>query len=145
MKLNKNLKRNIIVILTLMYVSGFSIWLLKNFFQIDNGMGPEPRTQQIWFLRFHGTMSFAVVMLLGYVLRAHVLPYWRMHRGLKSGLPLLGHFFLILFTVPFVLYLTDENLKSLFEQIHAYLGLFLIVPFAIHLIAKTVRFKSGKT
>ena len=141
MKLNKNLKRNILLILGFMYASGLMMFLLETFFQVDNGMGLEPRPQQIWILRFHGIMSYAAVMLIGYVLRAHVLPYWRIHKGLKSGLPLLIHFFLILLTVPFLLYLTSENLKSLVEQIHAYLGLLLIVPFVIHLAAKTYRSK----
>lgn len=139
MKLNKNLKRTIIIILGLMYVSGASMWYLIHFGQVDRGMGLGPPPQQIWLLRFHGTLSFAVAMLIGYVLRAHVLPYWRMHQGKKTGLPLVVHFFLILFTVPFLLYMTDEKTKFFAEQTHAYLGLFLIVTFTVHLIAKIYR------
>lgn len=136
MKLNKKLKRYIIIILSLMYSSGFSIWLLKNFFQVDQGMGLEPRSQQIWFLRFHGTLSFIVVMLLGYVLHAHIMPNWRLRHKVISGFALSSHFLLILLTLPFLLYSTNENLKTLFEQTHAYLGLFLIITFSVHRITK---------
>ena len=115
------------------------MWLLQNFFQIDNGLGAEPHPQQIWLLRLHGIISYAVVMLVGYVLRAHVLPNWRIRRGLKSGLLFTGYFFLILLTVPFLLYATDDKIKSFFEQVHGYLGLLLLVPFVIHLIAKKIR------
>ena len=139
MKLNKNLKRNIIILLLLMYVTGSTMWVLESFFQVDNGFGPEPRSQQIWLLRLHGTLSYGFVMLIGYVLRAHVLPYWRMHKGLKTGLPLLIYVGCIFATVPFMLYLTDHDLKSLVEQTHAYLGLGLLVPFLIHLVAKKYR------
>lgn len=139
MKINKKLKRMIFAIFGLMYLSGSTMFILQRFFQIDNGMGPEPLPQQIWILRFHGILSYVIVLLIGYVLRAHVLPYWRMRRGIKSGLPLLVHFFLILSSVPFVLYLTNDSLKSVAEQTHAYLGLALVVPFSVHLIAKTLR------
>lgn len=119
-----------------MYASGFSIWLLKNFFQIDQGMGLEPRTQQIWIVRIHGTLSFIVVMLLGYVLHAHIMPNWRLRHKIISGLALSSHFLLILLTAPLLLYSTSENLKILFEQTHAYLGLLLIITFSVHRITK---------
>ena len=117
------------------------MWTMENFFQVDNGMGPEAPAAQIWLLRFHGIFSYAVVMLLGYVLRAHVLPHFRVRQGLKSGLPLGAHFLLILMTVPFLLYLTDEKLKVIFEQTHAYLGLLLLLTFGVHLGAKIYRKK----
>lgn len=141
MKLSKDLKRAIYFLIGFLYLSGTTEWLLKTFFQVDNGMGPEPRPSEIWILRFHGTLSLAVLMLIGYVLRAHVVPSWKAGRGKKSGLPLTIYIFLIVTTVPFLMYLTDEKMKFTVEQIHAYLGLCLIVPFLLHLLAKKKRDK----
>lgn len=139
MKLSKDLKRAIYFLIGFLYLSGTTEWLLKSFFQVDNGMGPEPRPSEIWILRFHGTLSLGVLMLIGYVLRAHVVPSWKANRGKKSGLPLTFYIFAIILTVPFLMYLTDEKMKATAEQIHTYLGLALIVPFLIHLLAKRRR------
>ena len=139
MKLSKDLKRTIYFFLGFLYLSGTTEWLLKNFFQVDNGMGPEPTSAEIWILRFHGTLSLGVLMLIGYVLRAHVMPSWKVGREKKSGLALTSYIFAIILSVPFVMYLTDEKMKATAEQIHAYLGLCLIVPFLFHLLAKKRR------
>lgn len=139
MKLSKDLKRTIYLLLGFLYISGTTEWLLRNFFQIDRGMGPEPLDAQIWVLRLHGTLSLAVLMLIGYVLRAHVVPSWKAGRGKRTGLLLTIYLFALIGTVPFVLYLTDENMKFTVEQIHAYLGLILILPFISHLWAKKRR------
>ncbi|MGZ3773929.1 MAG: hypothetical protein ACXVCY_13515 [Pseudobdellovibrionaceae bacterium] len=136
MRIGKTLKNTMYCTLGILYLTGFTEWVLKTFFQIDNGVGPEPLKAQIWILRFHGSLSLAVLMLIGYVLRAHVAPSWKTQRGRKSGLPLLIYLFIIIFTVPFLMYLTDENLKATAESIHAYLGLSVICPFLIHFLAK---------
>jgi hypothetical protein len=139
MKLSKDLKRAIYFLIGFLYLSGTTEWALKNFFQVDKGMGPEPHPAEIWFLRLHGTISLAVLMLIGYVLRAHVLPSWKARRGIRSGLLLTTYVSVIILTVPGLMYLTDENLKSKVEILHAYLGLALIIPFVLHLFAKRRR------
>ncbi len=136
MKLSQNLKRTVFIIFGLMYISGTSQWLLKTFFQNDNGFGPETPPIFIWILRFHGTTSVALLILFGYLLREHLLPSWKIGRHKKSGLFLSAYLFSIISTLPFLMYLTDENKKFYVEQIHAYLGLSLFLPFAVHLLTK---------
>lgn len=123
--------------LGLMYISGTTQWLLHTFFQVDHGMGPEPLPAFMWILRFHGTTSIAVLILFGYILKEHILPSWKIGRHKKSGLFLSVYLLLIVFTLPFLMYLTDENIKHTVELIHTYLGLCLILPFALHLLVKT--------
>lgn len=144
MKISKDLKRAIYFMLGFLYLSGSTEWLLKTFFQVDKGMGPEPLPAEIWILRFHGTLSLGVLMLIGYVLRAHVVPSWKAGRGKKSGLFLSLYVAAIISTVPFLMYLTDEKMKLTVEQIHAYLGLVFAVPFLLHLVAKKRRQGLGK-
>ncbi|MGZ3727010.1 MAG: hypothetical protein ACXWQQ_14490 [Pseudobdellovibrio sp.] len=140
MKINKTLKIYIFSMLGFMYLSGLTQWLLKTYFQVDHGFGPEEHPAFIWVLRFHGTLSLGVLMLFGYIFKAHVLTSLRIRRHVKSGLTLTVYCCLIVLTLPFLMYLTDEDLKSKVELIHTYLGLLLIVPFIIHMLAKKLKY-----
>lgn len=139
MKISNSLKWTIFGLFGLLYLTGSTKWVLKTFFQVDQGMGPEALRAEIWVLRTHGTLSIAVLILLGYLLRSHVVPALKIpEKGRKSGLFLLTNISLLILSVPFLLYITDEKIKAGVELFHASLGLILAVPFLIHLLKKTV-------
>lgn len=102
-------------------------------------MGDEPHPAYIWVLRLHGTTSVAMLLVLGYLLRDHILPSFKIGKHLKSGLFLACYFLLIVLTVPPLMYLTNQSLKTLAENIHTYVGLTLIAPFIIHILLKNLR------
>lgn len=139
MKISQELKWTLLSLLGLLYLTGTTKWILKTFFQTDLGMGPEPLPAEIWILRMHGTLSFAVLVLIGYVLRAHVVSSLKMQKGKKSGLTLLAHLFLLILSAPFLMYLTDEKIKGQVEFIHAVLGMTLIGSFLIHFLTRKER------
>jgi hypothetical protein len=141
MPLSRSLKLLVYSLFAFLYLSGVAFWVLDHFFTSETSTGPQQNPMQIWSLRLHGTLAIAVLMLLGYVWRAHVQPSWKARAGLKklgkesnqrAGLFLSIYLLFIVLTIPGLMYLTNDALKEYTEAIHTYMGLALILPFAWH-------------
>ena len=133
MKIPKVLKWILYFVLFAVYGTGLIYWILKNWAQKDYGMGPEAWHGSIWFLQSHSILGLGFLILFGYLIHSHIEKGLRTKKKTKSGLFLLSVFVILILTVPFLFYLNDENKKLQIALIHTYLGLFLILPFVVHL------------
>ena len=125
-----------------LFVSGSLAWFFKNWYLVDQGFGLGPRSIQVYFLKTHGTTALLFLVLLGFVIASHVQPRLQKKYRRWSGLLFLSGCTLSILTVPFLLYLSDEYLHSIAAKAHAWVGLSLSIPFAVHLrSAKKYHFK----
>ena len=90
-------------------------------------------------LKVHGAAAMAALILIG-ALISHVRKAWKAGKNRASGLPL---FFVVLFLVITgygLYYAGDEQLRSLINQWHAWIGigLFLLLPAHV-LIGRALR------
>jgi hypothetical protein len=141
MPLSHKLKLTVYWMFALLYLSGAGFWLFDHFFTVETSLGTEHHPLQIWTLRLHGILAVPILILLGYVLRAHVQTSWRARNALKkmgkgsnqqAGIFLSYYLLVLVLTVPGLMYLTNETLKDWTEAVHTYLGLLLLLPFAWH-------------
>jgi hypothetical protein len=128
----------------LVYFSGLGTWILGRWFQVDQGMGPEPLSAHLTLLHSHSVVSLWFLMVFGYLFHSHVLKGWKAKLKLQSGLVLLSPMVFLIVTVPFLFYLSDEAWKNRVAVMHTYVGLLLIVPFFVHLATKVGHRRTGE-
>lgn len=134
MKLPPGLKLILLMTLTGIYCSGATTWVLDNWFLVDSGLGPEPSPFHKWWMQIHATIGLSFLVLFGYLLHAHVRPAWRLGHRRVSGFFLTAGLVFLMMTVPFLFYWANEEFKDKVEFLHTYVGLSMIVPFAIHYV-----------
>lgn len=133
MRPSRRAKAVIFVTLFVLYATGVLCWVLKKWFQIDRGFGPEPSPLAIWSLHFHSIVSFWFLGLFGYLVHSHMLPAWRAKQKLKTGWALVISLMVPAFTAPGLLYITSETYKYYVTFAHVYIGLSAICFFLWHL------------
>ena len=139
MKIPLFLKSILYFVLFGLYGTGLIFWVLKTWVQKDYGLGPEMPHESIWFLQSHSVLGLGFLILFGYLIRSHVEKGLKAKKKTKSGLFLLSVFVILILTVPLLFYGSDEVQKNKVALFHTYLGIFLIVPFIVHLMTKLRR------
>lgn len=141
MKLGKVFKRLLLATIALIWGSGLVVWALGLWFQVDRGLGPEPRPARVGWLEAHAVAGLFFFCLFGYLYRAHVEKGWRTRLKRRSGIAAFASLALLLASVPGLYYVADERLKSLIALGHTYLGLALLVPVLWHWLSPRGRRK----
>lgn len=78
-------KKILYVVFTLLWLSG-ALWLAFHYFmRVEGDFGMRPHPAEIWWLRMHGLMVFAVLFALGTVLPVHAKRAWQLKKNRPSG------------------------------------------------------------
>ena len=79
-------KKFLYSIFSLLWLSG-ALWLVFHYFmRVPGEFGITPHPAEIWCLRLHGLMVFAVLVALGNVLSNHARRAWQLKKNRYSGL-----------------------------------------------------------
>ena len=118
---------------TLLWLSG-ALWLAFHyFFQVKGDFGPAPHPLQIWWLRLHGLMAMAALVLAGSLAPNHIRLAMDRRRNQRSGLTMLG-LTVWLAATGYALYYfpTDDNANWL-PHLHWIAGLALPLMLVLHI------------
>lgn len=121
------------LVLALLFASGLAHFLLRDYFQLPGPFGPAPRPLQTTMLRIHGGAAMATLVLLGSLLGAHVLRFWRQRQNRVAGALFLGGLALLVFSGYGLYYLDDEALRGWTRDSHIATGLAVLPLFFWHL------------
>lgn len=103
-------KKFLYSVFVLLWLSG-ALWLVFHYFmRVAGEFGDTPHSAEIWWLRLHGLMVFAVLVALGSVLPVHARRAWQLNKNRRSGL-LMKMLFLWLALTGYALYYfaSDSN------------------------------------
>ena len=79
-------KKFLYSVFSLLWFSG-ALWLVFHYFmRVPGEFGITPHPAEIWWLRLHGLMVFAVLVALGGVLSTHARRAWQLKKNRYSGL-----------------------------------------------------------
>ena len=136
MKIHSNFKRTLMITFAALYLSGLVVWVLQTWFMADHGFGLEKPAQTVWFLRGHSIVGLWFLIVFGYLFRSHIQPALRSRASRPSGYFLLALFAILILTVPGLFYLVNEGLRNSTAAVHTYCGVFILLPFVFHSVAK---------
>jgi hypothetical protein len=78
-------KKFLYSVFSLLWLSG-ALWLVFHYFmRVPGEFGITPHPAEIWCLRLHGLMVFAVLVALGSVLSNHARRAWQLNKNRYSG------------------------------------------------------------
>jgi len=126
-------KKFLYSVFSLLWLSG-ALWLIFHYFmRVPGEFGITPHPAEIWWLRLHGLMVFAVLVALGSVLPVHVLRAWQLNKNRHSGL-LMKMFFLWLAITGYALYyFTSESNENWLPVLHWGAGIGVPIMLLLHI------------
>ena len=75
---------------SLLWTSG-ALWLVFHYFlRIEGDFGPEAHPLEAWWLRLHGLMAMATLVLGGSLAPNHMRLAWNRRKNMRSGAPMLA-------------------------------------------------------
>lgn len=137
-------KRRLYAVFTILWLSG-AWWLATHYFmRVDGEFGEMPHPTEIWWLRLHGLMVFAVLPVLGSVLSTHAQRAWKLKKNRHTGL-LMKVIFLWLGLTGYALYYfaNDENAAWL-PVLHWAVGLSVPLLLVLHIRRGRMRAIGGR-
>lgn len=126
-------KRVLYGVFALLWLSG-ALWLGFHYFLREPGeFGATAHPLEIWWLRLHGLMGFAMLVVIGSVLPVHTRRAWHLHKNRGSGF-LMQSVLLWLSLTGYALYYfaTDANAAWL-PLLHWVVGLALPLMLVLHI------------
>jgi MFS family permease len=133
-KLPNGFKWFLYSILTLAFISGGLWFAFDHWVRVQGPLGEDHSPAQAWFLRVHGILAYAILLGLGYMIRAHVQPGLKGKRGKTTGLPMTIYFGILIISAIIQLYGTDGPFRDVTASVHAYMGLALPVLLITHIV-----------
>lgn len=120
-------------VFSLLWSSG-ALWLVfHHFLRLHSDFGDRAHPLEIWWLRLHGVLVFAMLIGLGSVLPVHARQAWQLQRNRRSGLGM-KIIFLWLAATGYALYYfaSDEN-QDWLALLHWTVGLPLPLMLTLHI------------
>jgi hypothetical protein len=135
MKMRSHEKRNLLYLFSAVYLTGLSLYLLVHFIRVSSPIGEQHHASEPWIRIVHATLTYGMVMAMGYVVKSHVIPGLRARsqNGKKSGLTMLTWFSLMVISALGVLYSQEGNWRTFITQAHGILGLATPLLILLHL------------
>jgi hypothetical protein len=134
-KVSPRLKLSVHISFSVLYASGVFYFIVDRFLKVPTSLGVENNPNAHAILEIHAIVGLWFIALMGYLLRAHIEPGWRVNRNRGSGLGLFIPLLILCATVPGLYYLADEKWRAVTAFVHTYLGLVAVLPLLFHLWA----------
>jgi hypothetical protein len=116
------------------WLTGALVFVLRHFFAVTTDFGLAPHPWQPTLLVLHGVIAVAVTFLFGWIVGEHVSETWRHGLDRSSGLWMLVIIPLLIITGFAAFFLVQDQLRSINDMVHEWLGLLLVIPAAAHLV-----------
>ena len=126
-------KKFLYSVFSLLWLSG-ALWLVFHyFFRVDGEFGITPHPAEIWWLRLHGLMVFAVLVALGSVLPVHARRAWQLNKNRYSGLLMKMLFLWLALTGYALYYFASDSNENWLPMLHWGAGISVPVMLALHI------------
>lgn len=117
----------------LLWLSG-ALWLAFHyFFRIEGEFGPEAHPLEAWWLRLHGLMAMAALVLAGSLAPNHIRLAWNRRKNHRSGLPMLALTVWLAATGYALYYFSSDDNAAWLPLLHWVAGLALPLILMLHL------------
>ncbi len=126
-------KKTLYAVFTLLWLSG-ALWLLFHYTQrVAGEFGSTAHPLEIWWLRLHGLMGFAMLVLIGSLLPGHTRSAWRLKKNRPSGLGMKLLFGWLTLTGYCLYYFISEANEAWLPALHWSIGLAAPVVLILHI------------
>lgn len=126
-------RRALYSVFTLLWLSG-AAWLSFHYFVRQAGeFGSAAHPLEIWWLRLHGLMSFAVLVAIGSVLPIHARRAWHLKKNRGSGLAMKSLFAWLAITGYALYYFANPENETWLPLLHWIAGLLLPLMLIVHI------------
>lgn len=126
-------KRFLYSIFSLLWLSG-TLWLLFHYFmRVPGEFGITPHPAEVWWLRLHGLMVFAVLVALGSVLPVHARRAWQLHKNRSSGLLMKALFLWLALSGYALYYFASDSNENWLPLFHWGAGICVPLLLALHI------------
>jgi hypothetical protein len=132
MKLRKKEKTAVNWLLLPFYLSGVLLLVFSRWIRVESGIGELHHPTEQWVRVTHSVLSYAALLLLGYLVKAHVLPGLKARKRLRSGVSMLAVFGILGGTALGILYSGEGTLNTVMIQVHDWLGVATVALFLFH-------------
>lgn len=125
-------RQTLYAVFTLLWASG-ALWLVFHYsLRLPGEFGDRAHPMEIWWLRLHGLIVFAMLVAVGSVLPVHARQAWKLKRNRITGLAM-KIIFLWLAGTGYALYYfaSDEN-QAWLALLHWVVGLALPLMMVFH-------------
>jgi hypothetical protein len=120
-------------VFSLLWLSGV-LWLIFRYFMRMAGeFGVTPHPAEIWWLRMHGLMVFAVLFALGTVLPVHARRAWQLRKNRPSGLLMKSLFMWLALSGYALYYFSGESNENWLPVLHWGAGIGVPLMIVIHI------------
>lgn len=120
-------------VFTLLWLSG-ALWLAFHYFlRVPGEFGAAAHPLEIWWLRLHGLMGFAALVVLGSVLPVHMRRAWHFKKNRASGLAMNSIFVWLAATGYALYYFASEANAAWLPHLHWIVGLALPLMLILHI------------
>lgn len=119
--------------LILSFLSGVTIWILKDYFPIEDTFGQLPNPNIEFFKIVHHFSTIGVVFSLGFIFKDHLIKKYKL-KGYKkyTGVLLLISLILSTLTGQSLLSISSEKLLHFLQEIHLIIGFCSLTIFLVH-------------
>lgn len=117
----------------LLWASG-ALWLAFHYFLgVEGEFGPEAHPLETWWLRLHGLMAMAALVLGGSLAPNHMRLAWNRRKNMTSGLPMLALTLWLAASGYALYYFSSDDNAAWLPLVHWIAGLALPVILVAHI------------
>jgi hypothetical protein len=111
-----------------------ALWLtFHHFYRIPGEFGERAHPLELWWLRLHGLMAFAVLAALGALLPIHARRAWMLGKNRVTGLTMEGVFCWLAITGYALYYFASDANEAWLPLLHWIVGLPLPLMLVVHI------------
>ncbi len=126
-------KKSLYAGFALLWLSG-ALWLAFHYFlRTEGAFGPEAHPLEAWWLRLHGLMAMAALVLAGSLAPNHIRLAWNRRRNHRSGLPMLALTVWLAGTGYALYYFPSDDNAAWLPLLHWIAGLALPLLLGLHI------------
>lgn len=119
-------------VFALLWASG-ALWLIFHYFlRLSGDFGDRAHPLEIWWLRLHGLIVFAMLVGVGSVLPVHARQAWKLRRNRASGLAMQIVFLWLAATGYALYYFASDDNQDWLALLHWAVGLPLPLMITFH-------------
>ncbi len=134
-------KRALYGVFLMLWASGV-LWIGFHYFlRVQSEFGVQAHPLENWWLRLHGLMAFAALIVLGSVLPVHARRAWQLKKNRRSGLSMKIVFFWLAATGYALYYFASEANENWLPLLHWIVGLALPLLLIFHIRRGRMRHK----
>lgn len=132
LRLSRRHEGLLVVVAALLLLSGLGWVLVHDVIARPDEFGVVHSPLEPWLLRVHGAATMAALLLLGSLLREHMITAWRLKRHRWSGGTLVATCLVLVATGYALYYLASDELRPSISLLHWIVGLAALPAFLVH-------------